>query len=226
MNNYNLNENYICNLTKDGKAVPFCNDEHGSSFYQIKVYEYARKLIEITKVNNLLDVGCGYGIKLQKIIYPVCKDIVGIDKDEVIKYCKAVYSFGDWYNDDIENSTLKLNKKFDLIISSDVIEHMVNPDKLLSYIKNCSHERTHIIISTPERDRILNQNSMGPPRNLNHVREWNMSEFKAYLQSRNFHIIRHFLLGEKVSSYKELLKKILCFEPIRKIQVIHCLKKN
>lgn len=226
MDHYHLRDGYICNLGLDGKAIPFLDDEHGSTLYQYKVYQYARKIIKSRNFCRLLDVGCGYGIKLKEIIHPVCQNIVGIDGNYAIKFCSNSYSFGDWYHDDIENPTLKLDRKFDLIISSDVIEHMVDPDKLLEYIKKYSHKATQIIVSTPERDRISNQNPQGPPRNLSHVREWNMAELHSYFKSRGLRIIRHFLLGEKVLSYRTLIMKILRLEPIRRIQVVHCLKSN
>lgn len=226
MDQYYLNDEYICNIGSNGKAIPFINDEESSALYQSKVYLYARKMIKSKRIKSVLDIGCGYGIKLKEIIFPVCNDIVGIDCDDAIKYCRNSYNFGDWYKDDIENPALELKRNFDMIISSDVIEHLVDPDKLLDYIKLYGHNETQIILSTPERDKISYQNPLGPPHNLTHVREWNLTELNSYFMDRGFKILNHFLIGDKILSYWALIRKFVRMEPIKRIQVIHCLKNH
>ena len=220
--NYFIKDGYACNLDKTGNPIPYINDEYSGMIFQVQVYEYARKIIKLNGLQSILDVGCGFGAKLEKIIYPVCQDIVGVDVEHAISYCKEKYQFGDWVIDDIEFPQKKLDNQFDMIISSDVIEHLVNPDKLLEYIRHYCHAHTHIIISTPERDRISNQNPLGPPRNQTHVREWNMSELHSYFRSRGFSITNHILVGEKPTSYWAQIKKIIRNKALRKIQVVLC----
>lgn len=106
-----------------------------SRVYQYQVYEVARNLIVRNSLNSVLDIGCGMGMKLAKLIYPVCKDITAIDEPGTVTRCKTWHNFGKWYGDNIEESSLNLNRTFDLIISADVIEHLVDPDKLLLMIK-------------------------------------------------------------------------------------------
>jgi hypothetical protein len=83
-----------------------------------------------------------------------------------------------------------------LIIASDVIEHLKNPDKLLKYIANCANNNTYIIISTPLRTRD-DINNEGRPKNHAHVREWNQEEFCQYLESRGLELIEHELVNKK-----------------------------
>lgn len=222
MNNYFIKNGYRCNLTNSGNAIPYLDDSHTASLYQVKVYVFAKRLIKKYKLKNVLDIGCGFGVKLNKIIFPVCDNIVGIDTEHAIDFCKQEYNFGRWFEDDIENSILKLNEKFDLVISSDVIEHLVDPDNLLYYIRKYSHNKTHIIISSPERDLVNGKNSYGPPLNRTHVREWNKTEFCNYIRRRNLTIIKHFLIGESGLNLYETIRKIVLLEPLKKIQVVHC----
>jgi hypothetical protein len=56
----------------------------------------------------------------------------------------------------------------------------------LNVIRAASHQRTQVVLSTPERDLRRGRDHMGPPDNSSHVREWNAAEFSAYLQSRGF----------------------------------------
>jgi len=222
MNDYFIKKGYQCNLDSQGHAIPYLDDKYSSSSYQVKVYEFAKRVIKNHKVKSVLDVGCGFGLKLKQIIYPVCNDIVGIDTKHAADFCRKEYNFGKWLEDDIEKPSLKLNKKFDLVISSDVIEHLVDPDRLLSYIKKFCHKNTHIIISTTERDLTRGKKSFGPPSNLAHVREWNMLELEKYISSKGFKIIKHFLIGERGQSLIEIIKKLALFRPLKKCQVIYC----
>ena len=195
--NYFIKEGYRCNLDSKGKATPFVGDKTMALRFQVPVYEFAEETIKKYGSKSVLDVGCGWGVKLNEFVYPVCRNIVGIDGiKEKIRFCRKEYPFGRWFVDNIESTRLKLNRTFDLVISSDVIEHLADPDKLLFYIRKFSSETTFIIISTPERDLFRGKGSFGPPANPAHVREWNTAEFKRYIESRKFRILNHFLVAE------------------------------
>ena len=131
MNDYFIKNGYQCNLDGKGGAIPFDDDETSAATYQVKVYRFAAELIRRHQLQTVLDIGCGYGLKLKEIIYPVCKNIVGIDREHAVNYCVQNHHFGKWHEDDIDNPSLVFKDNFDLIIVSDVIEHLVNPDKLL-----------------------------------------------------------------------------------------------
>lgn len=222
MTSYFIKQGYRCNIDAGVPAAVYACDEHGASVYQVKVYEFARKMILKHKFRSVLDVGCGFGLKLKRIIYPVCTNVVGIDTKHSIDFCKQEHNFGRWLEDDIEKPRLRLSEKFDLIISADVIEHLVDPGKLLSYIKGYSHENTNVVISTPERDAVEGKNGYGPPLNKAHVREWNRCEFGKYMESSGFRIIKHFLVGERGQDLVQILKNVLRLRPLRKNQVVLC----
>lgn len=222
MKNYFIKESYNCNLDSQGQPIPFLDDEHNASIYQIKVYEFAKTLICKYKANSILDIGCGYGIKLKKIILPVCNNIVGVDVKHAIDFCKREHNFGRWFEDDIEKPEFALDQKFDIIICSDVIEHLLDPDKLLNYIKRYCHKNTHVIISTPARDLLKGKNGFGPPINKAHVREWSRSEFRRYVSNRGFTVMKHFLVGEANLNLYEIIRKIVLLQSLRNIQVVYC----
>lgn len=220
--NYHIREGYRCNLDETGRARPFLDDPQSASRYQVRVYEYARKIIRRHGLKNMLDIGCGFGVKLKRILCPVCGDITGIDRARAVSYCRKEYDFGRWLEDDLENPVYPMDDRFDLILSSDVLEHLVNPDCLLDYIRRFCHENTHIIISTPERDRVYGRNHNGPPVNPTHVREWNREELNGYIRDHGFLIDRHFLVGERNGRPVETLKQMIRLQPLKKIQVVHC----
>ena len=184
-NNYFIKPNYKPNLTTETRETKentyWTFDRISQSYYtRYYLYKFLRKLIKKMNISSVLDIGCGYAIKLMKFIHPVCNEVYGIDQENIINFCRKKYNLNIFLVDDIENSKLDLKKKFDLIISCDVIEHLLNPDKLISYIKKYSHENSYIIITTPEREILRGKNCNYSPKKV-HVREWNKIEFNNYL---------------------------------------------
>jgi 2-polyprenyl-3-methyl-5-hydroxy-6-metoxy-1,4-benzoquinol methylase len=175
-------------------------------YVQYYVYKFCRKLIKKKNLKSILDIGCRDGRKLMKLIYPLSDDVYGIDNVKYfIDFCRKYYNSNRFFVDDIENPSLNLKKKFDLIICSDVIEHLLNPDKLLLYIKKYCHSNTYIVISTPERDLVRGFNCNSPPKE-GHIREWNSNEFIKYLKHHNFNIISHkIVFHTKISFLVKLL---------------------
>jgi len=226
VDNYFIKKGYKINQSSINGAKEYQDYEQSSAKFQLRVYRYAAKVVKKYKIESVLDIGCGHGYKLRKYLSPLCSDIVGIDKNHSIDYCRKMYDFGNWYPDDIEDTKIALDRKFGMIISSDVIEHLSDPDCLLDYIKRYSSDKTWIIISTPERDRLSNVNMNGPPINPYHVREWNRLEFSAYLSNRGFEIMQHRMAGDYQLNFYQVLKKIALGRYVKTIQVLVCRYRN
>lgn len=162
-----------------------------SFYYQYHVYDYAISLMKERNLSRVIDVGCGIAVKLQHLKKRIPNaDIIGIDQPDPIAYCQQTYDFGTWLVDDFENAKINAENITppDLIICADVIEHVANPDHILSYIRNLAGKDTLILISTPERDRMRGKDCMSCPH-PQHVREWNAEEFRQYVESRDFKVI-------------------------------------
>jgi 2-polyprenyl-6-hydroxyphenyl methylase/3-demethylubiquinone-9 3-methyltransferase len=157
-----------------------------AQMYQVDVYRHAGEIARSPGIASVLDVGCGLATKLVEYVWPHCHDITGVDDASTIKLCRAMHSVGRWIPGDLEDPGFGLDATYDLIIAADVVEHLLDPDRLLQLIRASCHNATRVVISTPERDRRRGEADMGPPGNGAHVREWNQAEFSAYLQSRGF----------------------------------------
>ena len=163
----------------------------------------------------MIDVGCGSGTKLE-ILHRQLPDVrfVGIDRPGAIEICRNKYNFGEWYVDDVENPDPALsNIKGELVICADVIEHIIDPDKLLHYLKHMVTLGGYIIQSTPERDLVRGQDATSPG-NKYHVREWNYHELESYLENRGFVILSHFLqypirFTFNGLFYREIVRRVL-----------------
>lgn len=183
------------------KPVPYHDTPENALVYQVAVYQYAADIITKHNLATVLDIGCGTGLKLEKYIVPTGATITGIDDEQTIEYCTQKLEFGRWFVDDIENPYADLGIPADLIICADVIEHLIDPDKLFSYFKRWSHPKTHIIISTPERDLRRGDDDMGPPGNDAHIREWNQIELYNYLVSQHLQVVEHRIVELRANMY-------------------------
>lgn len=155
-----------------------------SQMYQVDVYRLAAEIARSPAIQSVLDIGCGLASKLVEFVLPHCETLTGIDSPETAARCAELHPIGRWIGGDLESPDFPLGGPYDLIISADVIEHLRNPDRLLELMRRGSHPKTVVVLSTPERDLRRGAEDMGPPGNPAHVREWNSSEFLAYLEGR------------------------------------------
>jgi len=166
---------------------------NNTRFYQYAVYTYARDVLRKHGLKSLIDVGCGPGMKL-RMIHEALPDvaITGIDQPHPIEFCKQNHGFGEWFADDFENPAPALSSlKASVVMCSDVIEHVLDPDKLLSYIAGKLETGGYVILSTPDRDRHYGAGFM-QSGHKDHIREWNKAEFANYLEKSGWTILEHF----------------------------------
>jgi 2-polyprenyl-3-methyl-5-hydroxy-6-metoxy-1,4-benzoquinol methylase len=143
--------------------------------WQRSVYELAANLAAGMDKPSIIDVGCGSAYKLVHMLGQY--EIAGIEVEPTYSWLKEKYPQHKWLLfDDTKPSTLKA----DIIICSDVIEHIEDPDSLLDFLQDIDFK--YLVLSTPERDAKLGKNDYGPPENLHHFREWNQYEFKDYVR--------------------------------------------
>ncbi len=195
--------------------------------YQIEL-ELIMKIFKVKKpkILKILDVGCGDGVILYLLNQKLKNEnieLYGIDSSNLAlkiakrKIPRGIFTIAEVYNLPYEDNF------FDLIISSDVIEHVLRPDKMLSEIKRVGKDNSHVVIGTPIRITEI-------PLDELHQHEYFPNEYKTLLSEyfNNIRIVQshklvYFLLYEKVSSI--LGKQILIFRKIINLLSIY-LNKN
>lgn len=113
-----------------------------------------RKLGKEKNQIRILDIGCGNG---RQVTFPLGSEgysIVGIDVHEpTISSAKAENHFKnvEFIAGDIKNLTdnIKSAEKFDIVVLSDVLEHLLHPEILLREIKKILNPSGIILISIP-----------------------------------------------------------------------------
>ena len=168
--------------------------------WQLEVYLHALGLMKKYNYNSVADIGCGSGYKLATYLGEY--ETIGLELPENIERLRKKYPDKIW---EVSNFSVKSNINTDVVICSDVIEHLVDPDELLDYIKSMSYK--YLVLSTPDRELVYEPGQQGwdgPPRNLAHVREWNYGEFGDYI-SRHFNIV-----DQRVTNLEQATQLVIC----------------
>jgi hypothetical protein len=190
MKNYFIKEGYVSRIQNK-----YFDDTINKDEWQKEVYIYAKKIFDENKFTKILDIGTGSAYKL--VTNFAENETLGLDVTKTVTWLRETYPTKKWSDE------FKPIQGYDMIISSDVIEHIPDPDSLLDLIEQCNPKL--IVFSTPDRDLMYSGENDGPPGNKAHVREWTMPEFYNYISSR-FTVLDHFISNKKQSTQVILAK--------------------
>jgi 2-polyprenyl-3-methyl-5-hydroxy-6-metoxy-1,4-benzoquinol methylase len=103
---------------------------------------------------EILDVACGTGYGT-KILDSVGKAWGGDNNPESIQYAQEIYGLENIEIIDLETQTILsvFNKKFDVIVSFETIEHLENPKYFLKNVREALAEDGLFIFSAPVQNR-------------------------------------------------------------------------
>jgi 2-polyprenyl-3-methyl-5-hydroxy-6-metoxy-1,4-benzoquinol methylase len=134
------------------KSVLEKNKEYSEKFIQPRgngnVPIEIKKIIEENKINNFIDLGCGDGIIIRAIKknFPKIK-ITGIDiSPRRINNLKEEFPEEEFYCVDVCKT--KLNKKYDFVHSSQVIEHVENDKEMVKEMERLLSEKGVLFVSS------------------------------------------------------------------------------
>ena len=156
-----------------GNSLSF-DDRNNRDEWQKEVYAFAAGIMKERKFSRVIDFGCGSGYKL--LHYLGEYETLGIELPEMVQWLRINYPERNWIPAPLQRSSGLIA---DLVICSDMIEHVKEPDEVIREIQSI-HSRL-ILISTPERIAVAGMNDFGPPENPSHYREWDHNEFKNWL---------------------------------------------
>ena len=187
-----MSEYCIADGYKSRESVPHFSDVKNTDNWQDEVYSTAKEIADEKGFTRILDIGTGSAFKLMKYFKDV--DTLGLDLEPALSFIKNKYPNRKWQESDLEHP--EKYGSFDMVICSDVVEHIMNPDDLMVFIN--ALEWKVLVMSTPARDILHKIHSFpigGPPNNKWHVREWTVAEFNEY--ASQFFVIEKSFVGKK-----------------------------
>ena len=149
---------------------------------------------------RVLDVGCGAGFKL--LTYLGQYETTGLEVGDTLTWLKENHPDRNWQESDFSRGA---EFSADVVICSDVIEHLTEPDKLLKFLGEMAFK--HLIISTPCRNILYHpwhRGFWGPPANECHAREWSFKEFGAFTRDY-LNVVEH-----KITNVPQAAQMVIC----------------
>ena len=186
---FNTEEEYYSYLfTKNsGWNSPEPNEDESIRWGEIK------KAIENLNLLNsidILEIGCGRGWLSKKL--SAYGNVIGIEPVEpVVKYAKKMFPSLDFYAEYPSSFIEKFPlKKFDLIVSSEVIEHVIEKQVFMKQIQSILNPGGVCIITTPKMEAYNDFISLYGVEPGQPIEEWmSEPEMKELLIDVDFEII-------------------------------------
>ncbi|MGZ7079667.1 MAG: class I SAM-dependent DNA methyltransferase [Thermoanaerobaculia bacterium] len=153
-----------------------------------RVQMILRLIGEVPEATSVVDVGCGNGVLLEEIRrrYPRLR-LTGIDLSHAqIEINRARDATIEWIAADAQQSaTSSLDNRFDIVVTSEVIEHLDDPE---TFIRNAAR------LASRERGRLILTTQSGTisetERRVGHVHHFPASEMRDLLQRNGWNGIR------------------------------------
>lgn len=170
-------DNFRKHTTKNPLQRYFIN-----AFFEILIEEL-RKL----NPDTILDVGCGEGFGLARIhAANIGKELYGIDfLERAIILGMDIHPYLSLRQGDIYNLPYK-NDSFDVVLCSEVLEHLEHPQKAIKELQRVS--KKHCIITVPNEPifRIANflrgKNLSRWGNDIEHIQHWSSGGIVKFVQ--------------------------------------------
>ncbi len=177
----------------------------GISMFAQAIYKISKNY----KNASYLDIGCSYGFSLD-----YCKRTLGWDVYGVEPYIFGlwgkrdlglnIYTGFSWDIDEIRG------KKFDVVFSSETIEHVENPKEFIDHVKSFLSDDGCLILTTPNGnliDKNTNPDTIcGIMFPGTHYFVTNSENLKKLLISNGFKYVETYFSGQSIISYASMKK--------------------
>ncbi len=153
---------------RPGRGIEFAYDEAR----HLAAYLHARTLAHDKAV---LDAGCGEGFGTV-LLADTARSVLGIDyADEAITSARATYVRPNLRFERFDvHDVSRVGMAFDLITNFQVIEHLPDPERLLTAIRSALAPGGMLMLTTPNRLTSVSENPV-------HLREYTAAEMRGLL---------------------------------------------
>jgi ubiquinone/menaquinone biosynthesis C-methylase UbiE len=146
-------------------------------------------IVPLNNVKNAIDIGCGEGFIANCLSLPA---VTGVDiSRNALKIAKDRNQKYNFCMGSVYNLSFKRNS-FDLVVATEVLEHLNEPEKALDEIRRVS--KKYCILSVPNEPffRTMNllrgKNLKRYGNDIEHIQNWSSGEFVS-LVDRYFEIL-------------------------------------
>jgi SAM-dependent methyltransferase len=202
---------------KQPDYVAFRNDAGRREDYSITVDWKVRKLIQLIpegfKVDNILEVGCAFGVLLNNIADRLhLKNRLGIDiSGNNIKAAKSLYPECKFFHGTLEDFIKVIpgeiqNRRYDLVVLSDIVEHIPDDLEFMKMVQNIS---LYVLINLPLEKSFNTRNRLYSEQDPSgHLRCYDEEDARRLVINAGFEVISSFTaIGFFDKSFYEMYTK-------------------
>lgn len=159
----------------------------------IVIYKFMKNLSEtispLESINNIIDIGCGEGFIVNCLNR---EDITGVDiSKNALNIAKQKNPGCNFCTGSVYDLSFK-KSSFDLVIATEVLEHLENPEKALQEIRRVSS--SYCLFSVPNEPYFRTMNFLRGKNlkrfgnDIEHVQNWSSREFVKLIE-KYFHVV-------------------------------------
>lgn len=160
-----------------------------------KFYEDLILAIKPLNIKTVLDAGCGEGFTLTRLsVNKIGKKLEGVDfSEDSILIGKKIHPHITLNIGDIYKLPYK-NDSFDLVISTEVLEHLSKPEEAFREILRVS--KKYCLLSVPNEPffRIVNflrgKNITRLGDDIDHINHWSSKSFQEFIKREKIKILK------------------------------------
>lgn len=179
---------------KNSDFFKIISENNLTYFYILPIILLAIKLLGQKRTIHGLDVGCGVGTLAFFLASKGVKMEAYDISSDAIKICKRYKSFSrikniQFYCKNVES--LSVRNKFDLIVCTEVIEHLQNESKFINKLNSICSKKGYLIISTPSLNAPLYKMGLldNFDREVGHLRRYTDRRLIKLLKAGGFEIV-------------------------------------
>ncbi len=159
-------------------------------------YNYLISVVRDLEINSVLDVGCGEGFTLNKLYEEkIGKKLEGVDfLEKAVEIGKKLHPHLTLNRGDIYKLGYK-NDSFDLVMATEVLEHLEDPKKGLEELTRVS--KKYLLLSVPNEPFFMGANLLRGKNlsrfgnDIEHIQHWTSKSFQQFtIQNSEFRILK------------------------------------
>ena len=188
-----INDSGQARMTTKGDSIALLQNDNKENRNDERGKEdsgQARMIIE-----TILDAGCGEGFTLNKLYQEeMGEELEGIDgSEEAISIGKKIHPHLSLKRASIYKLPYK-DSSFDLVLSTEVLEHLEEPEKALKEIIRVS--RKYILLSVPNEPFFMLSNFLRGKNitrwgnDIDHINHWSARSFEKFVEHEKVKIIK------------------------------------
>jgi 2-polyprenyl-3-methyl-5-hydroxy-6-metoxy-1,4-benzoquinol methylase len=165
--------------------------------------DFILKIIKNLGVKNIADVGCGSGQLIKKI----SKNIQGLNltgfdvSQKIIDINKNNYKDAEFFCLNLNDDVI-IDRKFDMVICCEVIEHLRNWEKSIETLSKLALPGGYVLITTQSGKIHKHHEALG------HLKHFNKKEIEEQLKKNGMKIIESSYAGWPFMNLKNILAHI------------------